>query len=216
MLHQETVEANTFRLLKNLMQDEELSSFSLAGGTSLALLLGHRMSIDLGLFTPIPFNAKDLEQHLIDKYDFKSSYLRGYTLKGMIGNVNIDCIRHDYPFIKDTIITEGIRLYSIEDVSAMKLSAIADNGTRLKDFIDIACLSTQCSLTEMLKAYGKKFSNSNSVRAIKGLSYYDDVNFNESILMINGSYRWDMIRERICEMQSNPDKIFPSLPLVLG
>lgn len=47
MLHQETVEANTFRLLKNLMQDAELSSFSLAGGTSLALLLGHRMSIDL-------------------------------------------------------------------------------------------------------------------------------------------------------------------------
>lgn len=40
MLHQETVEANTFRLLKNLMQDAELSSFSLAGGTSLALLLG--------------------------------------------------------------------------------------------------------------------------------------------------------------------------------
>lgn len=69
----------------------------------------------------------------------------------MIGNVNIGCIRHDYPFIKDTIITEGIRLYSIEDVSAMKLSAIADNGTRLKDFIDIACLSTQCSLTDMLK-----------------------------------------------------------------
>lgn len=213
MLHQETVEANTFRLLKNLMQDAELSSFSLAGGTSLALLLGHRMSIDLDLFTPVPFNATDLEQHLIDKYDFKSSYLRGYTLKGMIGNVNIDCIRHDYPFIKDTIITEGIRLYSIEDVSAMKLSAIADNGTRLKDFIDIACLSTQCSLTDMLKAYEKKFSNSNSVRAIKGLSYYDDVNFNESILMINGSYRWDMIRERIYEMQSNPDKIFSSLPL---
>ena len=95
----------------------------------------------------------------------------------------------------------------------MKLSAIADNGTRLKDFIDIACLSTQCSLTDMLKAYEKKFSNSNSVRAIKGLSYYDDVNFNESILMINGSYRWDMIRERIYEMQSNPDKIFSSLPL---
>ena len=213
MLHQETVERETFRLLKNLMQDEELSSFNLAGGTSLALLLGHRMSIDLDLFTPIAFSAKELEFHLIDKYDFKSSYLRGYTLKGMIGNVNIDCIRHDYPFINDVIIIDGIRLYSIEDVSAMKLSAIADNGTRLKDFIDIACLSTQCSLSDMLHAYEKKFNNSNSVRAMKGLSYYDDINFNESIHIINGSYRWTMIRDRIGEMQNNPDKIFPSLPL---
>lgn len=213
MLHLGTVKTETFRLLENLMQDEELSSFSLAGGTSLALLLGHRISIDLDLFTPAPFDAKELELHLIDKYDFKSSYLRGYTLKGMIGDVNIDCIRHDYPFIKDIVETENIRLYSSIDVAAMKLAAIADNGTRLKDFIDIACLSTQCSLSEMLQAYEIKFRNSNSLRAIKGLSYYDDINYNESIQIINGSYEWRKIRDRIYDMQNNPDKIYSSLPL---
>lgn len=213
MLHLGTVKAETFRLLENLMQDEELSSFSLAGGTSLALLLGHRISIDLDLFTPAPFDAKELELHLIDKYDFKSSYLRGYTLKGMIGDVNIDCIRHDYQFIKNIVETENIRLYSSIDVAAMKLAAIADNGTRLKDFIDIACLSTQCSLSEMLHAYETKFRNSNSLRAIKGLSYYDDINYNESIQIINGSYEWERIRDRICDMQNNPDKIYSSLPL---
>lgn len=213
MLHLGTVKAETFRLLENLMQDEELSSFSLAGGTSLALLLGHRISIDLDLFTPAPFDAKELELHLIDKYDFKSSYLRGYTLKGMIGDVNIDCIRHDYQFIKNIVETENIRLYSSIDVAAMKLAAIADNGTRLKDFIDIACLSTQCSLSEMLHAYEMKFRNSNSLRAIKGLSYYDDINYNESIQIINGSYEWERIRDRIYDMQNNPDKIYSSLPL---
>lgn len=213
MLHLGTVKAETFRLLENLMQDEELSSFSLAGGTSLALLLGHRISIDLDLFTPAPFDAKELELHLIDKYDFKSSYLRGYTLKGMIGDVNIDCIRHDYQFIKDIVETENIRLYSSIDVAAMKLAAIADNGTRLKDFIDIACLSTQSSLSEMLQAYEMKFRNSNSLRAIKGLSYYDDINYNESIQIINGSYEWGKIRDRIYDMQNNPDKIYSSLPL---
>lgn len=212
MLHLGTVKTETFRLLENLMQDVELSSFSLAGGTSLALLLGHRISIDLGLFTLAPFDAKELELHLIEKYDFKGSYLRGYTLKGIIGNVNIDCIRHDYPLIKDIIKIENIRLYSSVDVAAMKLAAITDNGTRLKDFIDIACLSTKCSLSEMLQAYEKKFSNSNSVRAIKGLSYYNDINFNESIQIIGGSYKWEIIRERLFDMQNNPDKIYRSLP----
>lgn len=212
MLHLGTVKTETFRLLENLMQDVELSSFSLAGGTSLALLLGHRISIDLDLFTLAPFDAKELELHLIEKYDFKGSYLRGYTLKGIIGNVNIDCIRHDYPLIKDIIKIENIRLYSSVDVAAMKLAAITDNGTRLKDFIDIACLSTKCSLSEMLQAYEKKFSNSNSVRAIKGLSYYNDINFNESIQIIGGSYKWEIIRERLFDMQNNPNKIYRSLP----
>lgn len=212
MLHLGTVKTETFRLLENLMQDVELSSFSLAGGTSLALLLGHRISIDLDLFTLAPFDAKELELHLIEKYDFKGSYLRGYTLKGIIGNVNIDCIRHDYPLIKDIIKIENIRLYSSVDVAAMKLAAITDNGTRLKDFIDIACLSTKCSLSEMLQAYEKKFSNSNSVRAIKGLSYYNDINFNETIQIIGGSYKWEIIRERLFDMQNNPNKIYRSLP----
>lgn len=150
MLHKETVQREIFKLLTSLMQDQELSAFNLAGGTALALLMGHRMSIDLDLFTPTLFDPQELERHLIEKYNFQSSYLRGYTLKGTIQNIKIDCIMHDYPLVKDIISIDNIRLYSIEDIAAMKLSAIADNGTRLKDFIDIACLSTQCSLGDML------------------------------------------------------------------
>lgn len=195
------------------MEDQMLATFNLAGGTALALLMGHRMSIDLDLFTPTAFDPQELEQHLIDKYNFQSTYLRGHTLKGTIEQIKIDCIMHNYPLIKDIIFADNIRLYSIEDIAAMKLSAIADNGTRLKDFIDIACLSTQCSLTDMLSAYEKKFTNSNSIRAIKGLNYHQDINFNESIQLINGSYNWKKIKERLTDMQNDPERLFPLLPI---
>jgi hypothetical protein len=50
------------------------------------------------------------------------------------------------------------------------------NGTRIKDFIDIACLSSELSLEEMIKTYEKKFPNSNSIRPLRGLTYFQDIN----------------------------------------
>jgi hypothetical protein len=58
----------------------------------------------------------------------------------------------------------------------MKLSVIADDGSRLKDFIDIACLSTKLSLSDMLNAYKLKYKNSNPIRPLKGLTYFKDIN----------------------------------------
>ena len=51
MLHKETIDTATLELLKRLMGDERLQDFVLVGGTSLALQMGHRISVDLDLFT---------------------------------------------------------------------------------------------------------------------------------------------------------------------
>jgi len=58
-----------------LEQEEMLSSFSLAGGTALALYLGHRMSVDLDLFTFLPFNAVVLKDFLENKYGFRTDLM---------------------------------------------------------------------------------------------------------------------------------------------
>ena len=71
MLQKETVSRATFELLTKLMNDAKLCNFHLAGGTALSLYIGHRKSIDLDLFSPLEFDVSDLEEHLIDKYDFK-------------------------------------------------------------------------------------------------------------------------------------------------
>ena len=57
MLHTETVAGTTLELLKKLEAEKRMSGFNLAGGTALALYLGYRVSVDLDLFTPKPFDV---------------------------------------------------------------------------------------------------------------------------------------------------------------
>ncbi len=212
MLYTNAIKGETFELLKILMQDEQLSGFKLAGGTSLAFYLGHRKSIDFDLFTEKLFDASSLEKHLIETYDFKVDFLEKNTVKGSINDIKIDFISHNYPYVEDPLTTkDGIRLYGMKDIAAMKLSAIADDGSRLKDFIDVAFLSTKLSLFDMLKAYQHKYMNSNPMRPLKGLSYFEDINFNEPIQMIRGKYDWRKIEKRLHLMIKREHDTFGSI-----
>ena len=67
MLRKETVSESTLELLKTLMKDELLGNFFLAGGTALALQIGHRISIDLDLFTEASFNENEMLTNLEER-----------------------------------------------------------------------------------------------------------------------------------------------------
>lgn len=108
---------------------------------------------------------------------------------------------------------EGVRLAGMGDIAAMKLSAIAQNVTRLKDFIDVAYMSTVMSLSDMIKCYDRKFPDANPAIPMKAVSYFADINFNESICLTDADYSWKGIEKRILDMQRSPDEVFPSAPL---
>ncbi len=212
MLQKQTTPRHTFRLLEALMQDPVLNDFHLAGGTAIALYLGHRISIDLDLFSIKEFNNSDLEFHLSEKYDFKTDYKAKNTLKGTIQGVKVDCITFKYPLCEDIQQVENIRLYALPDIIAMKLLAIADNGTRLKDFIDIAYLSTKYSLEEMIAFVEHKFPNKNSQIYEKALLFHKDILFSEQIHLLDNNFEWKNIETRLVEMVDNRTKIFETLP----
>lgn len=213
MLHTETVARSTLELLKMLESESVMSNFNLTEGTSLALYLGHRISVDLDLFTPESFDAGKLEIFLRDKYGFRTDFMEKNTLKGTIDGVKIDCITHSYGYLEKPYTESDIRLYSMEDIVAMKLSAIADNGSRLKDFIDIAFLSTRFPFNSMLRLYERKFPGSNLIRPFKAITYFDDIDFEEDIVMLNGKYDWKLIERRLIDMTQIQNKVFESFPL---
>jgi hypothetical protein len=66
MLQTKTVEPGTFSILKELMEVPALSGFSLVGGTALSLVYGHRVSVDLDLFSNKPFENIKVVQILKD------------------------------------------------------------------------------------------------------------------------------------------------------
>ena len=70
MLHKETVEPATLDLIRKLQADPELQGFQMAGGTALALMIGHRISVDIDLFSRNEFDAEALSVHPDKKYGF--------------------------------------------------------------------------------------------------------------------------------------------------
>lgn len=211
MLYKETIEPKTLELLIDLQKEPLLSTFNLVGGTALALHLGHRKSIDLDFFTSESFDLEEVKMMLIKKYDFKVSYSRSQTLKGFINGVKVDFIKFDYPHLHNCDIIDEVRIESIPDIIAMKLLSITDNGSRIKDFIDIAYLSSWFSLEEMLQFFIRKITNSNIMMPIKALTYFDDIDFNESIVMLNNDFDWNKIANRLIDMTKEPNRIFEKL-----
>ncbi len=211
MLYKETVSADTLELLKTLMNEPLLSGFFLVGGTALSLQIGHRSSIDLDLFSLNDFDENALLNKIEGTYGFFTDFQSKNTIKGQIGGVKVDLIAHQFPLIKPLIMMENVRMAGLEDIAAMKLNVIAGNGTRLKDFIDIAYLSSFLTSVQMVEAYQKKYSNRNPLMAIKSLAYHHDIDFTEPIQMTGKNYAWKKVEKRLKDMLKAPEKLFEPL-----
>jgi hypothetical protein len=211
MLYKETVGRDTLGLLNKLMNDPLLSDFFLVGGTALSLQLGHRISIDLDFFCLNDFNENDLLTQLEEKYGLRMDYLAKNTLKGQIVGVKTDFIAHKYPLVRPLFVDEKVRMAGLEDIAAMKLNAIAGNGTRLKDFIDIAYLSPFFTSMQIIDAYQNKYAIRNPVMAMKAIVYHVDIDFTEPIKMMDNKYSWKKIEKRLNDMLKTPKKLFAPL-----
>ncbi|SMO63111.1 Nucleotidyl transferase AbiEii toxin, Type IV TA system [Chryseobacterium rhizoplanae] len=205
MLHKETVSKEMWELLQKLMKEERLKDFTLVGGTALSLMLGHRLSIDIDLFTTKPFNEKSILNYLSDNYPVEVKNTFENTLLLKISEIKVDILAHQYQWQLPTIITkEDIRLASLEDIGAMKLHAIFQDGSRIKDFVDIHFLLEHNSLRTYLDFYQKKYGGNPSIAALS-LLYHDNIDRNVQVKMIKGKdITWQKVEERLKKSVQNP------------
>lgn len=208
MLHKETVSAETLDLIQRLMAEDELQGFKLVGGTALALMLGHRLSIDIDLFSDQPFNAQVVADSLSSRYQINNLETDLNTFTCFIEDVKVDCMAHRYPWIGSEVSLEGIRMASMEDIAAMKLNAIATNGSRWKDFADMYELLEHRSLAQMLNYYEMKYPNVNKVTAFKSLVYHNDVKQTQDLKLLNKQVQWSDIVKRLKKATLDPGKVF--------
>lgn len=212
MLHKETVSKRTLDLINRLMADDHLKSFYLVGGTALSLMIGHRISVDIDLFTDRDFNAEKSSQYLQKHYQTDLNSISKNSVSGFIENIKFDLIAHRYPHVKPLLTIEGIRMISIYDIAAMKVNAIVGNGTRVKDFIDVYYLLKEMSFHELIDTYLKKYPNVNPVIAKASLRYYNDIDFTVSVTMIKEELKWKDIERSIKKSISLYEKETRSKP----
>ncbi|MBU6325323.1 MAG: nucleotidyl transferase AbiEii/AbiGii toxin family protein [Bacteroidetes bacterium] len=182
--------------MTSLSELTSMQDFALAGGTALALLTGHRISIDLDFFTnTTPDTDFILEQ--LESWSEKEVLLhrKNSTLLLQIRGVKVDIIRHAYPVL-DPIISEApIRLYGLRDIAAMKLNALASRGAK-KDFIDLFFLMKQFSLEELLQAFCSKYQQHEIQFILKSLLYFDDADKEVDPVMIT-PVPWPSVKAEI-------------------
>ncbi|NIJ53726.1 nucleotidyl transferase AbiEii/AbiGii toxin family protein [Dyadobacter arcticus] len=205
MLHTQTVTKPTLEILRGLLNLPEMSGFALVGGTNLSLRFGHRISIDLDLFTSESFDLQDLRETIRDKFP-KSLELsaRKQTLLLNIDGVKTDMMRHSYAVLKPVETIEGIRLMSLPDVAAMKLGAVAGRGAK-KDFWDIHKLLEMYSVEEMISFYNLKYPDSDPSQVLRSLVYFEDADQQPNPEDLQNT-SWDQIKLKISEQVKNYTK----------
>lgn len=195
MLHREAVEPATLELLKKLMALPLLKTYNLAGGTALALQIGHRMSIDLDFFGQENIDSEQLLSEFENIGNTEVQNISEKILQATIDGVKVDIVNYKFKLLNEPIIVDQIRLLSDQDIAAMKLSAIGGRGSK-KDFFDLYFLLDKFSLQEILDFAKEKFENKNLFHLIKSVSFFDDAENDLDPKMLI-PIKWNEVKSRI-------------------
>lgn len=197
MLHYEAIESGTLELLKELSSLPVLKDFALVGGTGLALQLGHRLSVDLDFFTLRAFSVDDVLASLEANFEVVVVGRAEQSLNCMINGVKADLMQHRYALLKEVLVDEPIRLWSIEDIAAAKISAISNRGAK-KDFYDVVEILTQMPMDTILSCFERKYPSAERFMAIKSLSWFEDAECEPDPISLKG-LEWSEVKHAILE-----------------
>jgi len=167
--------SKTKHSLALLGQIKPLRQFYLAGGTAVALRLGHRLSFDLDFFSQKDFSQKGLVKLIEKKGKFKLDQIEKNTLLGFFEDTKVSFFKYDYPLIGKSDYFKGIEIVSQQDLMAMKIDAISSRGIK-RDFIDLYFLAQKKSLAKAVSCYREKYKKAkiNLFHSLKSLTYFID------------------------------------------
>lgn len=204
MLQLKTVNKETFAVLKDLLALDIFQDFTLAGGTGLALQIGHRISVALDFFTLHAFDSVELFEHIRESFTVSDASPAVNALSLFVAmndeRIKIDLLRHNYPLLRPVRIVEDVPLYSLEDIAAMKLNAIANRGAK-KDFYDIHVLLKYFALQDMLRFFQQKYEQMNSMSVLKSLVYFEDADQEPDPLSLENTSWADIKNELVKQIQ---------------
>jgi hypothetical protein len=164
-------------VLELLSRIGEVRTFYLAGGTALALHLGHRRSQDFDLFRGRDFVPQNLLSALRPAGDLQVLQSATGTLTIAVSGVPVSFFHYDYPLLRPLHASPGsLSLADPDDIAAMKLAAVAGRGSR-KDFVDLHAYARAIApLDEALARFREKYRgiSVDPYHLLRSLTFFDD------------------------------------------
>jgi len=193
-------------LLSRIVSHMPVPGSYLAGGTALALLLGHRKSVDFDWFSPAQFDPEELYYRLSSLGRTRIAETRQGTFHGFVNDIRITWLHYPNPLLAPLVAVEdlpGFSLASLKDIAIMKWVEISGRGAR-KDFIDLYCICRSgYDLEELLAVLPHKYPGAdiNSYHLVKSLSYFDDAEREIMPVMLK-DIPWQMVKEYFLARQT--------------
>jgi hypothetical protein len=195
MFHYETIDTPTLELLKKLQAVKTFDQLRLVGGTSLALQIGHRKSIDIDLFGTVLIDEYSISETLAKIGEATLIKKTPNIFIYQVDGIKVDIVNYPYAWLEKIISKDNLRLAGIKDIGAMKLSAITGRGTK-KDFIDLYFLLQKFTLDELISFYNKKYHDGSEFLVLRSLTYFEDAGRDEDPVMLN-QLDWQEVKRLI-------------------
>lgn len=196
VMHLEVLTDTQQKVLYRLVSVLKNTDFYLAGGTALALQIGHRMSQDFDWFIPHlgevesllrMFQAAGIEC-MVTSTDRETCYVS-------VDNVQVSFLGYDYPLLQKKVLYAdyGMYLAGLDDIAAMKLAAVASRGSR-KDFVDLYFLfKLHRPLKDCLSLYKEKYRIRDIGYVMRSLVYFENAEAEPEMQMI-ASLSWAALK----------------------
>jgi hypothetical protein len=197
-LHLEVLDPSARAALERHARAADGEGFYLAGGTGLALQLGHRRSVDFDWFRQDGFEALGLARRLVELgVPFVSGSTARGTLHGRVQDTRVSFLEFRYPLLDPTVDGGmGFRLAGPRDIGTMKLAAVAQRGAR-KDFYDLVALARAgFPLGALLAAYQERFRVEDPGHVLTALTYFDDAE-RDTELILGAHADWASVKDAI-------------------
>jgi predicted nucleotidyltransferase component of viral defense system len=205
-MFQKYLPENSIEILDKLRSILIDYGFYLAGGTALALQIGHRYSRDLDFFTQRNFNTEILTNKLLRK-ELKIRLIEEGTILSELQNTSVSFFYCPYPLIFNTVDFTGIQVAQVNDIATMKLIAIAQRAEK-KDYFDIAEVLKRIPPKELkettIKKYGK--SRLNWYHIVKSLFFFSDVE--DSPDPMYSDETWDKVKKFLLSKKDEIETVF--------
>ncbi len=175
-MHPETLTPNAGALVPGLSR---FSDFYLAGGTALALQIGHRISVDFDFFS-----AEPIEKGLLPK--LKRAFPNEKVipavnnpdeLTAMANGVKITFLHYPFPPRQRLTEYEKIKLLGVKEIAAAKAYTVGRRG-EYKDYIDLYFIlrGNHSTLKEIIELANEKYgAEFNDRLFLEQLAYDEDI-----------------------------------------
>ncbi|MDP3724294.1 MAG: nucleotidyl transferase AbiEii/AbiGii toxin family protein, partial [bacterium] len=165
-----------WKILKTLLG---LKSFTLAGGSALALQIGHRQSNDLDFFSSRTISPSLIKQiqRLFPTEQIQPIISTGDELTVFLEGVKVTFLFYPFPVLFKPLVEDNVTMFAPKEIAAMKSYTIGRRGS-LKDYVDLYFLIKEkyTTLEEIVSMAEKKYQEVfNGRLLLEQLVFFDDI-----------------------------------------